>query len=89
MAKNCRLCSAHGSTVSPTFHSCPYTDCPCEKCRLIRKRRAVVAEQTRIRRMQNKVLRYSSTPSPASSSPSEPPQILSRPNMCQRCQNLG
>lgn len=80
MKKNCRLCSAHGVSISAVSHICPNADCICNKvgtihlslttlvdysciwegsiqfqCKLIRKRRAIVAEQTRIRRTQKKV----------------------------------
>ncbi|GMR47582.1 hypothetical protein PMAYCL1PPCAC_17777, partial [Pristionchus mayeri] len=86
--KNCRLCSAHGTSTSAVSHICPHADCQCSKCKLIRKRRAIVAEQTRIRRTQKKVLHSCVSPSDSSSS-SESPQMINRTYLCQRCQNHG
>ncbi|GMT13978.1 hypothetical protein PFISCL1PPCAC_5275, partial [Pristionchus fissidentatus] len=46
----CNLCAAHGIDSYQRAHSCPFKDCECTRCNVVRVRRAIVAQQLRMRR---------------------------------------
>ncbi|GMT13964.1 hypothetical protein PFISCL1PPCAC_5261, partial [Pristionchus fissidentatus] len=48
----CNLCAAHGIDSYQRAHSCPFKDCDCARCNVVRVRRAIVAQQLRLRRKE-------------------------------------
>ncbi|GMS82209.1 hypothetical protein PENTCL1PPCAC_4384, partial [Pristionchus entomophagus] len=50
----CYLCEVHGVTAHQRTHACPFTDCVCTCCEIVRVRRAVVAHQLRMRRQEKR-----------------------------------
>ncbi|KAI6234635.1 DM DNA binding domain protein [Aphelenchoides fujianensis] len=71
--KNCRLCRQHGRLLDVNRHDCPFKECDCEKCELIRTQRGIMSRQIRMRRRA------------AGSRAARPAVRYS----CQNCQNHG
>uniref|UniRef100_A0A914WPH3 DM domain-containing protein n=1 Tax=Plectus sambesii TaxID=2011161 RepID=A0A914WPH3_9BILA len=53
---NCQHCAQHNKQNRLKGHkrSCPYKNCPCGKCRVVRERQALMAAQIKLRRQQKK-----------------------------------
>ncbi|GMS83339.1 hypothetical protein PENTCL1PPCAC_5514, partial [Pristionchus entomophagus] len=87
----CRLCATHGTIISRISHCCPFADCPCSRCVVIRAQRATVAKQSKMRRNLKKGVDTCALPSIATSSftSSESPKAPNRGYRCRKCLNHG
>ncbi|KHJ82155.1 DM DNA binding domain protein [Oesophagostomum dentatum] len=52
--RHCGMCRQHSLVVETRGHICPFKNCGCEKCKLVRQRRSIMSTQIRLRREQDK-----------------------------------
>ncbi|VDD96671.1 unnamed protein product [Enterobius vermicularis] len=84
----CGMCRQHNLVLETRGHNCPYKNCSCSQCSLVKQRRKIMRTQIRLRRAQEK--RFQRTMEPQENSNKE--ILLTAKNMCyfcQKCKNHG
>ncbi|GMR59498.1 hypothetical protein PMAYCL1PPCAC_29693, partial [Pristionchus mayeri] len=88
--RHCGMCRQHGVVAQTRNHGCPFKNCECTKCNLVRQRRSIMSMQIRLRREQDKMFVRTSEPDEAEVVPpstnSESPSAC---YFCQKCKNHG
>ncbi|GMS80457.1 hypothetical protein PENTCL1PPCAC_2632, partial [Pristionchus entomophagus] len=88
--RHCGMCRQHGVVAQTRNHTCPFKNCECTKCNLVRQRRSIMSMQIRLRREQDKMFVRTNEPGQAEVVP--PTKMSDAPTacyFCQKCKNHG
>ncbi|ETN79829.1 DM DNA binding domain protein [Necator americanus] len=93
--RHCGMCRQHALVVETRGHICPFKNCDCEKCKLVRQRRSIMSTQIRLRREQDKRFQRTTNVSEADVIPSntvfetDKRDDINMCYFCQKCKNHG
>ncbi|VDM68231.1 unnamed protein product [Strongylus vulgaris] len=93
--RHCGMCRQHSLVVETRGHICPFKNCGCEKCKLVRQRRSIMSTQIRLRREQDKRFQRTTNVSEADVIPlntvfeTDKRDDINMCYFCQKCKNHG
>ncbi|GMT10960.1 hypothetical protein PFISCL1PPCAC_2257, partial [Pristionchus fissidentatus] len=88
--RHCGMCRQHGVVAQTRNHACPFKNCECIKCNLVRQRRSIMSMQIRLRREQDKLFVRTAEPDQAEIvPPTKPTEAPTACYFCQKCKNHG
>ncbi|CAJ0588202.1 unnamed protein product [Cylicocyclus nassatus] len=93
--RHCGMCRQHSLVVETRGHICPFKNCGCEKCKLVRQRRSIMSTQIRLRREQDKRFQRTTNASEADVIPlntvfeTDKRDDINTCYFCQKCKNHG
>ncbi|RCN49175.1 DM DNA binding domain protein [Ancylostoma caninum] len=93
--RHCGMCRQHAFVVETRGHVCPFKNCECEKCKLVRQRRSIMSTQIRLRREQDKRFQRTTNASEADVIPlntvfeADKRDDINMCYFCQKCKNHG